>query len=176
MREKKSFAQRTETRKTDEARKKYFLVFEGDKTEELYFEEVSANRNKLGIDPLIELVPVVRSFSETGWSNPKKIVDRILDNLKESRTGYISYETLLNRIMDLLENEGTLTNGTKKAKIFWDTLRSICEEELHVKLIDSVSDLEKTYQMIAESFSRDAINGTLVDTVPQIIRNRGICL
>lgn len=39
MREKKTFAQRTETRKTDETKKKYFLVFEGDYTEELYFEK-----------------------------------------------------------------------------------------------------------------------------------------
>lgn len=38
----------------------------------------------------------VRSYSEEGWSNPKKIVDRMLLNLEESRLGVVSYETLLN--------------------------------------------------------------------------------
>lgn len=96
MREKKMFAQRTRTRNTDEAKRKYFLVYEGKETEEIYFESVSQNRSKIGIDPLIELVPVVRSYSEEGWSNPKKIVDRMLLNLEESRLGVVSYETLLN--------------------------------------------------------------------------------
>ena len=56
--------------------KKYFLVYEGKETEEIYFEGVNQNRSMIGINPLIELVPVVRSYSEEGWSNPKKIVDR----------------------------------------------------------------------------------------------------
>lgn len=93
MREKKTFAQRTRTRNTDEVRKKYFLVYEGKETEEIYFEGVNQNRSMIGINPLIELVPVVRSYSEEGWSNPKKIVDRMLLNLKESRLGTVSYET-----------------------------------------------------------------------------------
>ena len=90
MREKKTFAQRTRTRNTDEVRKKYFLVYEGKETEEIYFEGVNQNRSMIGINPLIELVPVVRSYSEEGWSNPKKIVDRMLLNLKESRLGTVS--------------------------------------------------------------------------------------
>ena len=110
MREKKMFAQRTRTRNTDEAKRKYFLVYEGKETEEIYFESVSQNRSKIGIDPLLELVPVVRSYSEEGWSNPKKIVDRMLLNLEESRLGVVSYETLLNWFMDYLYEEEILTN------------------------------------------------------------------
>ena len=58
MREKKTFAQRTRTRNTDEVRKKYFLVYEGKETEEIYFEGVNQNRSMIGINPLIELVLV----------------------------------------------------------------------------------------------------------------------
>lgn len=111
MREKKTFAQRTRTRNTDEVRKKYFLVYEGKETEEIYFEGVNQNRSMIGINPLIELVPVVRSYSEEGWSNPKKIVDRMLLNLKESRLGTVSYETLLNWFMDYLYEEKILVNS-----------------------------------------------------------------
>ena len=67
MREKKTFAQRTRTRNTDEVRKKYFLVYEGKETEEIYFEGENQNRSMIGINPLIELVPVVRSYSEEGY-------------------------------------------------------------------------------------------------------------
>ena len=86
-------------------RKKYFLVYDGKETEEIYFEGVNQNRSMIGINPLIELVPVVRSYSEEGWSKPKKIVDRMLLNLKESRLGTVSYETLLNWFMDYLYEE-----------------------------------------------------------------------
>ena len=75
MREKKTFAKRTKIRTTDEVNKKYFLVYEGSDTEDLYFEGIQEQRQKVGIDPLIELVPIVRSYSEEGWSNPKKILD-----------------------------------------------------------------------------------------------------
>lgn len=47
MREKKTFAQRTRTRNTDEVRKKYFLVYEGKETEEIYFEGVNQNRSMI---------------------------------------------------------------------------------------------------------------------------------
>lgn len=174
MREKKSFAERTKTRDTDEVKKKYFLVYEGYKTEELYFEEVVANRNKIGINPLIELVPVVRSYSEIGWSNPKKILDRMIINLKESNTGTISYETLLNWIMDFLNEEGILTTSRKRAKSFWQTLQWICEEILQVKLTDTISDSEQDCQRIMEYFNHEMQIDTLVNDVPRIIENRAI--
>ena len=73
MREKKSFATRTRVHASDEVRKKYFLVFEGKNTEEIYFDAIDRNRNEIGISPIIDIVPVLRSYSEEGWSNPKKI-------------------------------------------------------------------------------------------------------
>ena len=57
-------------------------------------------REKIGIDPLIELVPVMRGYSEQGWSNPKAILDRIIQNLTEAKTSRISFETLQNWVMD----------------------------------------------------------------------------
>ncbi|MGN1404735.1 MAG: RloB family protein [Erysipelotrichaceae bacterium] len=173
MREKKSFAQRTRTRDSDEAKKKYFLVYEGDETEELYFEKVEAYRNKIGINPLIELVPIIRSYSETGWSNPKKIVDRVFLNLEESRTGKISYESLLNRILDFMREEGLLVSKAM-AKNFWNTLQWICEEKLQVKLSETITDLEQTCQNVVECFAREEQIGVLINDMPRIIKNRAI--
>lgn len=49
MREKRNFAKRSQVLQSNEARKKYFLVYEGSKTEEIYFDAV----NRLRDDPLI---------------------------------------------------------------------------------------------------------------------------
>lgn len=174
MREKKTFAQRTRTRNTDEVRRKYFLVYEGKETEEIYFEGVSQNRSMIGINPLIELVPVVRSYSEEGWSNPKKIVDRMLLNLEESRLGIVSYETLLNWFMDYLYEEKILVNSKAKAKSLWQTLEWICSEKLQITLAEPVVDLEETCKMLAEYFQDKEGYEQIVDDVPRIIRNRAI--
>lgn len=174
MREKKVFAQRTKTRNTDEVKRKYFLVYEGKETEELYFEGVSQNRSKIGINPLIELVPVVRSYSEEGWSNPKKILDRMLMNLEESRLGIVSYETLLNWFMDYLYEEKILTSSKVKAKNLWQTLEWICSEKLKVVLTEQVVNLEQTCQLIAEYFQDKEGYEQIVEDVPRIIQNRAI--
>ena len=85
MRESRTFAERTKFLKSDEALKKYFLVYEGSDTELIYFDAVNSMRENIGINPLIELIPIIRSYSEEGWSNPKKILDRIIENLEESK-------------------------------------------------------------------------------------------
>ena len=58
MREKKNFAQRSKVLASAEARKKYFLVYEGEETEQIYFDAVNEQKDSLGINPLIEQVPV----------------------------------------------------------------------------------------------------------------------
>ena len=85
MRESRTFAERTKVLKSDEAVKKYFLIYEGSDTEVIYFDAVRTMRESIGINPLIELIPIIRSFSEEGWSNPKKILDRVGGNLRESK-------------------------------------------------------------------------------------------
>lgn len=101
MREKRTFAERTRVFLSDKTLRKYFLVYEGSVTEAIYFEAVDSMRDIIGISPLIKLIPVIRSYSEAGWSNPKKILNRVIENLEESRTNQISYETLLN--VELME-------------------------------------------------------------------------
>lgn len=82
MRESRTFAKRTKIRSSDEAEKKYFLVYEGSDTERIYFEAVNNLKSDIGINPLIELVPLVRSYSEYTWSNPKKMLDMVICNLE----------------------------------------------------------------------------------------------
>lgn len=174
MREKKTFAKRTKIRTTDEVNKKYFLVYEGSDTEDLYFEGIQEQRQKVGIDPLIELVPIVRSYSEEGWSNPKKILDRMLQYLQESETGAVSYETLMNWIMDYLYEEEILKTSKVESKNMWETLKWICQEKLQVSESDIVENLNETCKQFAVYFKEASTIDALVDNVPRIIENRAI--
>ncbi len=56
MRESKTFGTRSVASKSKEALKKYILVFEGYKTEPIYFKEVNALREQIGISSLVEIV------------------------------------------------------------------------------------------------------------------------
>lgn len=115
MREKRTFAERTKVFAADQTLKKYFLIYEGSETEKIYFDAVRSLREDLKINPLIEIIPILRSYSEDGWSNPKKILDRVIENLEESRTKQITYETLLNRIMDYLYEAKVITTSRIQA-------------------------------------------------------------
>lgn len=130
MRESRAFAERTKALKSDEAKRRYFLVFEGASTEKIYFEALENERNEVEINPLIELVPIIRSYSEDGWSNPKKILDRIISNLEEEETGQLTYESLLNRIIDYLYDEKILTTSKVQAHALWGILEEGCEKIL----------------------------------------------
>lgn len=72
MRERRTFAERTKVLKSDEGKRKFFLVYEGASTEEIYFNALDNSGVYTDKNPLIELVPLIRSYSEDGWSNPKK--------------------------------------------------------------------------------------------------------
>lgn len=169
MREKRNFAERTKTLNSDEVRKKYFLVYEGENTELLYFDAVNELRSEIKINPLIELVPIVRSYSEDGWSNPKKIVDRMSQNIQESQTGVVSYETMLNWIMEYLRDEGYITNNRTFAKTVWRTLQWICKEKMKVSLNDRVYDLNSACRELFECLNKEAEFRNLVMDIGKIV-------
>lgn len=177
MRERKSFAQRAKVLQSDEARKKYFLVYEGEKTELLYFEAVNELREEpeLALNPLIELVPIVRSYSEDGWSNPKKIVKRLIENIEEERNGITSYETLLNWLMEYLQDQGNIANDPAVIKGIWGTLLWICEEKLEVSsLRQTVDNLQETCEKIITFLGQETGLEGLMEAVTEIIDHAGI--
>lgn len=174
MRERKSFAERTKVLPSDETRKKYFLVYEGKYTELLYFDAVNELREDIKISPLIELVPIVRSYSEEGWSNPKKIVKRMIQNIEESQSGNITYETLLNWIMDYFQDDGYIANNRVLAASIWKTLVWICQEKLNVTLYENVDDLKEACKAIVGCLEKEMGLENLVKDVTKIINYNDI--
>ena len=92
MREKRTFAERTQILKSGEAKKKYFLVYEGACTEVIYFDALQKVESYSRRNPLIELVPLIRSYSEDGWSNPKKLIDRLIAICRDVWRSYYQFK------------------------------------------------------------------------------------
>lgn len=174
MRENRTFAERTKALKTDEANRKYFLVYEGSDTEVIYFDAVRTLREDIGISPLIELVPIIRSFSEEGWSNPKKILDRIIENLQESKEMNISYESLLNRVMDYLYETKIIATSRVLARDIWKTMQRICNEQLMKSMTDIVEDVENTSKILMDALKREYEVINIVEDISEIIKNGGL--
>lgn len=120
----------TRTRAPEEIKTRYYLVSEGTVTEPLYFDALIAQQTALGISSSVELIPLHRSYSEIGFTQPKKLVECLLQNLEEQQRDKISYKTLLNRIMDYLLETKTIAHN-KQARTIWNRMVNHCEQVLH---------------------------------------------
>ena len=156
MRERRTFAERTKVLKSDEGKRKFFLVYEGASTEEIYFNALDNSGVYTDKNPLIELVPLIRSYSEDGWSNPKKILDRVIANLEEEKTGWITYESLLNRIMEYLNEQHILTTSKVQAKAIWNILETCCTKVLQKTLREDVEDIAKDCDILIKYLNKES--------------------
>ena len=174
MRESRTFAERTKVLKSDEAVKKYFLIYEGSDTEVIYFDAVRTMRESIGINPLIELIPIIRSFSEEGCSNPKKILDRVIENLRESKEQFISYESLLNRIMDYLYETKVITTSKVLARNIWKTMLQTCDKKLKKSTEDRVDNVETSCKILIEDLREEYEVVNIVEDISEIIKDSGL--
>ena len=141
MREKRRFAERTRISKEDRTIKKYFLVFEGNRTEGIYFNAINELKDKIGINPLIEIISIERTYTEEGWSNPKKILEQLLKDLEEIENGKFSYKTLVDKIMEIIvEDKNFSLKISKKSN-----LKEVIED-----IENEIESLENTVKNIEE--------------------------
>lgn len=150
MREKRKFGKRKDHDVQMEPAKKFFLVFEGQKTEEIYFSELNKNRKKLKINPLIEIIPIIRCFDENGWSNPQKIVDLLSKNLEEKSTGMYSYETIINYIVDYLIANNSVNHINISRKLLVEVLKKSIEHYLN----DKTNNYAKVCELIWDDLKK----------------------
>lgn len=126
LREEKAFGKRNTADTTKEAKRKFFLVFEGEKTEEIYFRELRKYYNSISSNQDIELVPIIKNYSEINTSNPLKIINRLQLNVDESRSNTWSYYTLLDAIMHYLEEKYNMSDKDKR--MYYKCMLLKCEE------------------------------------------------
>lgn len=174
MRESRTFAERTKVLRSNETRKKFFLVYEGEKTEAIYFEALNDFIKESDDGPLVELVPVIRSYSETGWSNPQKILERVIANLEEEKTGIITYESLLNRIMEYLYEQKIITTGKIQSHATWEILKRGCIDILDKTLHEDVTDLKEDCNTLINYLNQESDIVNVVDDISDFIKTSGI--
>ena len=104
MRIPKAFGERTESER--KAAKKYYLIYEGSKTEAQYFSGIDENKELLNINSLIEIVPILRSYNEEDWSNPKKILDKLIEYVSAKEGESLTVGTFLDKMIDILRRQG----------------------------------------------------------------------
>ena len=140
MREKRDRSGRTIQDLADKIKKKYLLVFEGSETEEIYFNAFKEYNQNL----LVDIAMLIRSNSEQGFSNPKKMLEMILENVKERKEDRYSYHTLIDWIVDYLKEKRLIY---LKACDIKKKLENICQSEIENNLCETV-DETKTEKII----------------------------
>ena len=103
MRIQKTFGERSGKERI--AARKFYLVYEGANTEAKYFEGIEQNKSALNIDSLIEIVPILRSYNEQDWSNPKKILDKLIEYICEKDCDKMSKSSFIDKVIDWLLEE-----------------------------------------------------------------------
>lgn len=154
MREKRRFAERTRISKEDRTIKKYFLVFEGNRTEGIYFNAINELKDKIGINPLIEIISIERTYTEEGWSNPKKILEQLLKDLEEIENGKFSYKTLVDKIIEIIMEDEKFFSKISKETSSKEIIEDIKNE---IESLDSIvenieEDCEFFLNMIIKKF------------------------
>lgn len=102
MRENHTYGKRAQILESDEPNVKYFILSEGTKTEPRYFNALQQNLSLLHISALVQIIPLERTFGEDDWSNPKKLLERLLLKLGETEEN-IAVVTFADTIMECLK-------------------------------------------------------------------------
>ena len=168
MREDRTFGNRTKIRLSDEVNRKCFFFCEGQETEPIYFAKLKELKNEIGISPLIDFIQIEKPRGED-WSNPKKMLDALcLDLSKE-----ITYNTLINAMIDCLYTSDYLVKHRDKIKEFSDLLVSFMHEELNVAETDIVKDVNHTTKAVYDFFNqqRPRICNIIMSNVTDILNN-----
>ena len=115
-------------------------MFEGEKTEPLYFSALNSMKDFVGISSLTELINIERLPGEENWSNPQKI----LELLEIDLSGKITYNKLFNAMIDTLYMDSYLKKNNELIKEFSELLSKFIKNTLHKNGNDIVDDLQET--------------------------------
>lgn len=106
MRISKPFGERTQTLK--EIKHKFFLIYEGEDTEKQYFDGIINFAEQLGINSLVEMIPILKSYNEKNWSNPQKILDNLIQYFEKINNNTLILEDFVNYTIDWLIEENII--------------------------------------------------------------------
>jgi hypothetical protein len=100
---------------------KYFFAYEGSYTEADYFRGIIDNREAIGIRPLIELVPLLRSFVFESEGHPKRVFQQLTEHLKNID----SMESIIEMSVDYLCLNNKFLNARRLCENFKEYIGQI---------------------------------------------------
>lgn len=133
-----------------------FFVFEGIKTEPIYFDEIFNRRTELGISEKLLLKRINRGYDEISHSNPQTILDNLFEELNNEKNNVYSIATISDRIIsDLFDM--ALINKPKEKK-YCKKIKIELEKQFGEGKL-SISDInrnEKVFlKLLEDIFSRN---------------------
>lgn len=138
MRIPKKFGERTtHFNVTQNEKRKYILVYEGQETEVQYFQGVIDNRSEIGITPIIDLLPLLRSTPQESHSHP----NRILSLIEEHIENYDCAKVLIDKVIDYCsENSFIDDSSSYTLKSLEEDIKCCLNENCHLSLTDRILD------------------------------------
>lgn len=92
--------------------------------------------------------------------------------MRESKE--ISYESLLNRIMDYLYETKVITTSKVLARNIWKTMKRTCDEQWKKSLDDVVEDIESTCNILIGVLKEEYEVVNIVEDISEIIKDGGL--
>lgn len=134
--------------KEQSAKPKYFFAYEGSHTEVQYFNGIIEHRDNIGIHPLIELIPLLRSLVFESEGHPKRIFHQLTDYLENTDSA--------EQIIEMSVDYFCINNAHLNAKRLYDTLKSVLQQkqgeainsEEKAVLLEAIVDYMKYYHSI----------------------------
>lgn len=140
MRIAKTFGVRTATPK--EVRRKFILVFEGEKTEYQYFKGIDEYKAEIGISGLVDIKQLLRSAREKSTSNPKRVIQQLIKHLKETVASGMSCDSLIKRICDFIFYDLEITEDSIfSPKVIHDDLLAFSEQTIGLSPESIITDV-----------------------------------
>lgn len=150
---------------------KFFLIYEGESTEPVYFDGIVVNRNKLALNQSLSIISVLRSLEDLSNSHPKYAIKMANEIITSSSDNIMTKENLLKSIKDYLiinniENNETLI---KKAE---DYINSYVADEINCNEISNIIvDIfkDEVFEQLADNISNYLeIQKNVLDYNPEI--------
>lgn len=172
MRIKKSFGKRKRVLTSSKPRKKYFLAFEGMRTEVQYFSGIIDNKELLNISTSVEIIPLLRNHPYMGWSNPVKVFERVKDCLDRLKENNRNVAAIINSIVEYCFENSDEINTRKQAEDLYDSILLIFTRDFHLREEDDVdfSD-ERLEERIKELMAKLSAN-IFVENLDLFVRSQ----
>lgn len=142
-------------------KRKYFLIYEGELTEPMYFGGIIDNQNKLSISESLSIISVLRSIEDLHNSHPKHVFALAKEIIETSQEGTITSENLKKCIDDFIETNEE-TDKDKKMQVVDEYFENYANNEIY---------LDEIYNVIVDIFKIDIFSG-LAEKILDYLNNQ----